>query len=62
MNRNFTWTVVVCCQGQPFYYKYRNLVAALFAYALHYLKKRKHGTMNFTLRQEFSPEKLQWRN
>jgi len=62
MKKNFVWTVVVCCQGQPFYYEYRNLVSALLAYAWHYLKKRKYGTMNFTLRQEFSPEKLKWRN
>ena len=58
MSKNYDWAVVVTCQGQPFYYKHRNLVSALFAYAWHYMKKRKYGTMNFTLRQSFYGEKL----
>lgn len=43
--------VIVCCQGNPFEYKYKNLVSALFGYAYHYIKKNKYGTMNFTLKQ-----------
>lgn len=62
MNKNFVWAVVIICQGKPFYYKYSNLVTALIAYARHYLKKRKYGTMCFTLRQEFYPQKYKWRN
>lgn len=62
MNKNFVWAVVITCQGQPFYYKYRNLLTALIAYACHYLKKRQYATMNFTLRQEFFPQKYAWRN
>lgn len=62
MGKKFVWAVVICCQGQPFYYKYENLVLALFAYARHYMKKRKYGTMYFTLRQEYFPEKIKWKN
>lgn len=43
--------VIVCCQGQPFEYKYKNLFRALCGYAYHFLKKNKYGTMNFTLKQ-----------
>ena len=43
--------VIVCCQGQPFEFKYRTLPGALCGYAYHYLTKRKYGTMNFTLKQ-----------
>lgn len=52
-NKNFDWVVVITCQGNPFYYKYDNLFSVLIAYAYHYLKKRKYGTMNFALRQAF---------
>lgn len=45
--------VIICCQGQPFEYKYDNLFSALYGYAYHYLKKNKHGTMNFSLEQDF---------
>lgn len=45
------FVVVVTCQGQPFYYKYRNLVSALIGYAKQYLQKNRYGTMNFELRQ-----------
>ena len=58
----FEWAVVVTCQGDPSYYKYRNLFSALVAFAYHYLTKRKYGTMNFTLRQVFIPEGIKWRN
>ena len=52
-DKNFDWTVVVCCQGQPFYYKQRNLFCGLIALVYHYMKKRKYGTMNFSLKQKF---------
>lgn len=58
--KDFEWAVVVTCQGNPFYYRYSNLLSAMFAYAWHYLKKRKYNTMNFALTQEFSHRK--WRN
>ena len=58
--KDFEWAVVVTCQGNPSYYKYRNLFTALIAYAWHYLRKRKYNTMNFTLRQEWTYHK--WRN
>lgn len=48
---NPKFNVIVCCQGQPFYYQYRNLISALFVYAKQYLKKNKYGTMNFTLKE-----------
>ena len=52
-NKNYKFVVVVCCQGQPFYYYKNTLLGALFEYAKQYIKKNKYGTMNFTLRQEF---------
>lgn len=62
MKKNFVWAVVDCVQGTPYYYKCRNLVSALCTYAWHYLTKKKYGTMNFTLKQEFSPHRHKWRN
>lgn len=50
MNR---FKVIVCCQGQPIEYKYKNLLSALIGYAYHYLKKKKYGTMSFTLKEIF---------
>lgn len=52
-NRKHRFVVVVCCQGQPFYYYRNTLMGALIEYTYQYLKKNKYGTMNFTLRQEF---------
>ena len=43
--------VVVCCQGQPFYYQYETLFGALLGYARQYCKKKKYGTMNFSLKE-----------
>lgn len=60
--KDFDWEIIVTCQGQPRYYKYRNLVSVLAAYAWHYLTKRKYGTMNFTLTQEFRPHRRKWQN
>lgn len=51
--KNFDWTVVVTCQGQPFYYRQRNLFCGMVALVYQYLKKRKYGTMNFSLKQKF---------
>ena len=51
--KNYRFVVVVCCQGQPFYYYRNTLFGALIEYAKQYIKKNKYGTMNFTLRQEF---------
>ena len=45
------FNVVVCCQGQPFYYQYHTLVGALIGFARQYVKGKKYGTMNFTLKQ-----------
>ena len=53
MKKKNKFVVIVTCQGQPFYYFYKNLISALFGYAKHYLKKNKYGTMNFTLKQTF---------
>lgn len=44
------FTVIVTCQGNPFYYEHRTLIGALISYAYHYLRKKKYGTMNFTLK------------
>lgn len=51
--KNYRFVVVVCCQGQPFYYYRNTLAGALFKYARLYLKYNKYGTMNFTLEQKF---------
>lgn len=50
---NARFKVVVCCQGQPFYYKYSTLFGALVGYACQYIKKKKYGTMNFSLKEVF---------
>lgn len=50
---NPKFEVIVCCQGQPFYYQYHTLIGAMFGYAKNYLKKKKYGTMNFSLKQVF---------
>lgn len=52
-NVEYTFVVIVCCQGNPKEYEYSNLFSALIGYAKHYLKKKKYGTMNFTLKQKF---------
>ena len=52
-NKNWTFKVIVTCQGQPYYFYYKTLVGALIGYAYQYLKKSKYGTMNFTLKQDF---------
>lgn len=52
--KNYEFEIVVCCQGQPFYYYRNTLFGALYEYAKQYLKKNKYGTMNFTLRQKFN--------
>ena len=49
--KNPKFYVIVCCQGQPFYYYHSTLIGALIEYGYQYLKKRKYGTMNFSLRQ-----------
>ena len=49
--------VIVTCQGQPFEYRYKTLVGALFGFAYHYTTKKKYGTMNFTLKPIPSWEK-----
>ena len=43
--------VIVCCQGQPFHYYCSTLIGALVEYAYQYLKKKKYGTMNFSLKE-----------
>lgn len=50
---NPKFKVIVCCQGQSFYYQYKSLIGALFGYAIQYLKNNKYGTMNFSLKQMF---------
>lgn len=52
--KNYVFEIVVCCQGQPFYYYRNTLLGALIEYTYHYLKNSKYGTMNFTLRQKFN--------
>ena len=56
--KNYRFAIVVCCQGQPFYYYRNTLFSALIEYAYHYLKKNKYGTMNFTLKQVFDSENI----
>lgn len=52
-NVNYTFVVIVTCQGNPKEYEYSNLFSALIGYANQYLKKKKYGTMNFILKQKF---------
>ena len=47
------WVVVATCQGHPMYYPQKNLFCGCVALAYHYLKKRRYGTMNFSLKQKF---------
>lgn len=49
--------VIVCCQGQPFHYYCSTLIGALVEYAYQYLKKKKYGTMNFSLKEVLVIEK-----
>lgn len=49
--RNPKFKVVVCCQGQPFYYQYHFLLSALLGYCIQYLRYKKYGTMNFSLKE-----------
>lgn len=49
--KNPKFVVIVCCQGQPFYYEYSNLMGALIGYAKEYIKNKKYGTMNFSLKE-----------
>lgn len=51
--KNPKWKVVVTCQGQPFDYQYKNVFSACVGLIKHYFKKRKYGTMNFSIRQVF---------
>lgn len=53
--------VIVCCQGHPNEYKYKNLFSALCGYAYNYLKYNKYGTMNFTLKQISALEQMKER-
>lgn len=41
--------ITICCQGQPKYKKCETLFGALKCFASEYIKKKKYGTMNFTL-------------
>ena len=50
---NPKFKLIVCCQGQPFYYYYDSLIKALYGYYKKYKKYSKYGTMNFTLKQVF---------
>lgn len=52
--KNYVFEICSCCQGQPFYHYRKTLVGALIEYAYQYLKKRKYGTMNFSLSQKFN--------
>ena len=54
INKNYVFEICVCCQGQPFYHYRKTLVGALIEYAYQYLKKKKYGTMNFSLSQKFN--------
>ena len=53
MNKNYNWTVVVTCQGNPRYYPQKNLLFGIIALVYYYLKYHKYGTMNFALKQQF---------
>lgn len=56
-NVKYTFVVIVTCQGHPTEYEFSNLFLALIGYAKQYLKKKKYGTMNFTLKQKFKEDK-----
>lgn len=45
------FVVIVCCQGQSNHYYCSTLIGALIEYGYQYLRKRKYGTMNFSLKQ-----------
>lgn len=53
MKKNYVFDVVVTCQGQPFHNYCKTLFGALLKYAYEYLRKKKYGTMNFTLKQVY---------
>lgn len=55
--KNPRFDVIVCCQGNPSHNYHHTLVGALVEYAYQYLKKKKYGTMNFSLKQVFFIEK-----
>lgn len=48
---NPKWKVVITCQGQPMDYQYKTVFGACVGLMRHYFKKRKYGTMNFSIRQ-----------
>lgn len=50
---NPKWKVVITCQGQPFDYQYKTVFSACVGLMRHYFKKRKYGTMNFSIKQVF---------
>ena len=52
--KKYMFEICVCCQGQSFHYYRKTLVGALIKYAYQYLKKKKYGTMNFSLSQKFN--------
>jgi len=45
------FNVIVCCQGEPNYYQHSTLIGALVEYAYQYIKHKKYGTMNFSLKE-----------
>lgn len=51
MKKNYVFDVITTCQGQPFHHYCNTLLGALLKYAYEYLRKKKYGTMNFTLKQ-----------
>ena len=53
MNGGLRWTVVVTCQGQPFYYEQSNLFCGIVFLVREYMKYKKYGTMNFSLEQRW---------
>ena len=48
---NPKYEVVVCCQGNPFYYQHKTLFGALLDYCKQYRKYNKYNTMNFSLKR-----------
>jgi len=48
---NPKFVVIVCCQGQPFYYEYSTVFGACCGFAYQYLTNKKYGTMNFSLKE-----------
>lgn len=51
------WVLITCCQGQPFYKFYHNIVCVSVGLMFNYFKKKNYGTMRFSVKQIFDTDK-----